>query len=139
MFELPVRATLPGRAEQAPWASGARLSFRPRRAAPTRKLAAKGRGCATHRRNTSQKGLVVEATLKVLLAPYRQEEVDEVFEILNGTGGIDKLHLAYYQENDLNDDKEWDIWRVEGPSFVWHFRGAPHVHAYINIGVKSIT
>jgi hypothetical protein len=28
----------------------------------------------------------------------------------------------------------WDMWRIEGPSFVWHFRGAPHVHAYINIG-----
>jgi hypothetical protein len=26
---------------------------------------------------------------------------------------------------------------VEGPSFVWHFRGAPHVHAYINIATKA--
>ena len=42
--KLPVGATLPGRTEQVLWASGARLSFRPRRAAPTRKLAAKRRG-----------------------------------------------------------------------------------------------
>ena len=80
---------------------------------------------------------LVEATLKVLLAPYRQDDVDEVFEILKAGGGLDKLHLAFYQDGDLGNDKLWDVWRVEGPSFVWHFRGAPHVHAYINIGVKA--
>jgi hypothetical protein len=80
---------------------------------------------------------LVEATLKVLLAPHRKEDVEEVFAILKAGGGLDKLHLAFYQEGDLLDDKTWDIWRVEGPSFVWHFRGAPHVHAYINIGLMS--
>jgi hypothetical protein len=78
---------------------------------------------------------LVEQTLKVLLAPYRQEDVEEVFSILKATGGLDQLHLAFYQEGDLDDDQQWDIWRVEGPSLVWHFRGAPHVHAYINIGI----
>ena len=73
-------------------------------------------------------------TIQVLLAPYRAEDVDEVMEILKATGGVEKLHMAFYQQGDLQSDKVWDIWRVEGPSFVWHFRGAPHVHAYINIG-----
>jgi len=80
---------------------------------------------------------LVEKTLKVILAPYRKEDVDEVMAILKAAGGVDKLHMAFYQQGDLLEDKEWDIWRVEGPSLVWHFRGAPHVHAYINIGVKS--
>lgn len=80
---------------------------------------------------------LVESTLKVLLAPYRAEDVDEVMAILKATGGVDKLHMAFYQQEDLGSDKTWDIWRVEGPSFVWHFRGAPHVHAYINIAMKS--
>lgn len=93
-------------------------------------------GIAVGDLSADQKQLV-EKTLKVLLAPYRKEDVDEVFEILKATGGIDKLHMAFYQQEDLLADKEWDIWRVEGPSVVWHFRGAPHVHAYINIGVKS--
>lgn len=78
---------------------------------------------------------LVEDTLKTLLGPYRQEDVDEVMAILKEGGGFDKLHLAFYQQGDLDSDKVWDIWRVEGPSFVWHFRGAPHVHAYINIGL----
>ena len=90
-------------------------------------------GIAISELSADQKGLV-EATLKVLFAPYRKEDVDEVFEIVKGSGGIDKLHLAFYQQEDLGSDKVWDIWRVEGPNFVWHFRGAPHVHAYINIG-----
>jgi len=77
---------------------------------------------------------LVESTLKVLLAPYRTEDVDEVMAILKSRGGLDQLHMAFYQEEDLNSDNVWDIWRVEGPSLVWHFRGAPHVHAYINIG-----
>ena len=80
---------------------------------------------------------LVEATLKVLLAPYRKEDVDEAMAIVKKSGGLDQLHMAFYQEEDLDSDKVWDIWRVEGPSLVWHFRGAPHVHAYINIGIKS--
>lgn len=86
---------------------------------------------------TSDQKQLVEATLKVILAPYRKEDVDEVFEIMKESGGLDKLHMAFYQDGDLQGDKVWDIWRVEGPAFVWHFRGAPHVHAYINIGVKA--
>jgi hypothetical protein len=80
---------------------------------------------------------LVEKTLKVLLAPYRAEDADEVMEMLKADGGVKKLHMAFYQNGDLGQDKVWDIWRVEGPSFVWHFRGAPHVHAYINIAAKS--
>ncbi len=91
-------------------------------------------GIAYSALSADQKKLV-EQTLKVLLAPYRAEDVDEVFAILKATGGFDSLHLAFYQEGDLQNDRVWDVWRVEGPSLVWHFRGAPHVHAYINVGM----
>ncbi len=80
---------------------------------------------------------LVEKTLSVLLSPYRQEDRDEVMEIVKDSGGMDALHMAFYQQGDLKSDKIWDMWRVEGPSFVWHFRGAPHVHAYINVGHKK--
>ncbi len=93
-------------------------------------------GIAIGQLSSDQKELV-EKTLKVLLAPYRQEDADEVMEIVKGSGGTDKLHMAFYQQGDLQNDKVWDIWRVEGPSFVWHFRGAPHVHAYINVGAVT--
>lgn len=93
-------------------------------------------GIAVGALSSDQKGLV-EKTLKMLLSPYRQEDVDETMAIIQSTGGFDKLHLAFYQQGDLDNDKVWDIWRVEGPGLVWHFRGSPHVHAYINIGVKG--
>ena len=86
---------------------------------------------------SSDQQQLVSETLKVLLAPYRPEDSEEVMAIVEANGGVGKLHMAFYESNDLNNDKVWDIWRVEGPSFVWHFRGAPHVHAYINVAIKS--
>lgn len=93
-------------------------------------------GIAVSELSADQQALVAQ-TLKVLLAPYRQEDADEAMAILKATGGLEKLHMAFYQQGDLQNDKVWDIWRVEGPAFVWHFRGAPHVHAYINIGMVA--
>jgi hypothetical protein len=93
-------------------------------------------GLAVGELSADQKQLF-ESTMKTILSPYRKEDVDEVVAILKESGGIDQLHLAFYQEGDLESDKVWDIWRVEGPGLVWHFRGAPHVHAYVNIGIKS--
>ncbi|MBX3436471.1 MAG: DUF3500 domain-containing protein [Planctomycetaceae bacterium] len=92
-------------------------------------------GLAVNSLSADQKELV-ESVVRTLLAPYRQEDVDEVASILKEGGGLNQLHMAFYEAGDLGNDGEWDVWRVEGPSFVWHFRGAPHVHAYINIGLK---
>lgn len=80
---------------------------------------------------------LLESVLRVIFAPYRKEDVDEVMETIKQTGGLKKLNMSFYQEGDLNKDKVWDNWRVEGPGLVCHFRGAPHVHAYINVGIKS--
>ncbi len=75
--------------------------------------------------------------MKVILAPYREDDVNEAIAILKDGGGLDTLHMAFYQSDDIGDDHEWDIWRLEGPTFVWHFRGAPHVHTYVNVGKKA--
>lgn len=93
-------------------------------------------GIAVGEMSSDQQELV-EKAVKVILAPYREEDVDESLAILKKGGGLEKLHLAFYQQGDIKGDKVWDIWRVEGPSFVWHFRGAPHVHTYVNIGLKG--
>jgi hypothetical protein len=83
-----------------------------------------------------QKNLV-ESVIKVLLAPYREADVNEALAIMKDGGGLDALHMAFYESDDIGGDHEWDIWRLEGPTFVWHFRGAPHVHAYVNIAKKA--
>ena len=48
-------------------------------------------------------------------------------------GGLDKCHLIFYKERTLGKEGEWDNWRVEGPAFVWYFRGYPHVHVWVNV------
>jgi len=118
----------------APQAKQALIDEAPRESAvPIQGKAGPFPGIAVSELTDDQQELVSK-TVRVLLAPYRPEDVDEVMEILKASGGVESLHMAFYRQGDLNKDKVWDIWRIEGPSFVWHFRGAPHVHAYINIG-----
>jgi hypothetical protein len=92
-------------------------------------------GLAVGELSSDQKDLV-EQVIKVILAPYRKEDVDEAVAVLKSGGGLDGLHMAFYEADDIGKDNVWDIWRLEGPTFVWHFRGAPHVHTYINIAKK---
>ena len=75
----------------------------------------------------------LERVLGVLLEPYRTVDRDEVRGCLSKQGGLERCRLAFYREGDIGDDGVWDNWRLEGPAFVWHFRGAPHVHVWVNI------
>jgi hypothetical protein len=75
----------------------------------------------------------VQEVLKKLVEPYRQNDRDEVVACLNTQGGLDACHLAFFEQDDIGRDKVWDNWRLEGPSFVWHFRGSPHVHVWVNV------
>jgi hypothetical protein len=76
----------------------------------------------------------VQKVLMSLIAPYRKEDHEEVLACIQKQGGLDKCSLAFYKDGDMGDDGEWDNWRLEGPSFVWYFRGQPHVHIWINVG-----
>ena len=71
--------------------------------------------------------------LHSLLEPYRLKDREEALTALKKQGGLDACHLTFYKEDDLANDGIWDNWRLEGPSFVWHYRGAPHVHVWLNI------
>jgi hypothetical protein len=75
----------------------------------------------------------LQKVMAMLVEPYRQSDRDEVTQCLKSQGGLDACHLAYYAQQDIGKDKVWDIWRLEGPSFVWHYRGAPHVHVWVNV------
>lgn len=71
--------------------------------------------------------------LRLLIEPYRQSDRDEALASLEAQGGLAKCSLAFYQSGDIGDDGVWDCWRLEGPAFVWYFRGAPHVHVWVNV------
>lgn len=79
----------------------------------------------------------VQRVMHDVLAPYRQTDVEEALRDVQASGGLEAMHLAFYKQEDLGSDGIWDIWRLEGPAFVWHFRGAPHVHVWVNVGRRG--
>lgn len=75
----------------------------------------------------------MQGVLETLLEPYRAIDRKEAVECLKQQGGLEKCNIAFYESDDIGDDKVWDSWRLEGPSFVWHYRGDPHVHVWVNV------
>jgi hypothetical protein len=75
----------------------------------------------------------LQKVLEKLIEPFRAEDRDEALACLKTQGGLDKCVLSFYEDEDIGDDQVWDNWRIEGPSFVWYFRGSPHVHVWVNI------
>jgi hypothetical protein len=79
----------------------------------------------------------LQKVMQKLIEPYRQSDRDEVVKCLKAQGGLDGCALAFYREGDIGNDQVWDCWRLEGPSFVWYFRGKPHVHVWVNVADDS--
>jgi len=75
----------------------------------------------------------LDSVLGRLFEPFRTADREEARGCLARQGGLDACRLAFYRDGDLGGDQIWDNWRLEGPSFVWHYRGAPHVHVWVNI------
>lgn len=93
-------------------------------------------GIAISEFSSDQKAVMQEVLAK-LIEPYRQTDRDEALACLGAQGGLDKCSLAFYKEGDLGNDQVWDCWRLEGPSFVWYYRGTPHVHVWVNVADSS--
>ncbi len=79
----------------------------------------------------------LQKTLDKLFEPYRKSDTAEALQCFKAQGGLDACYLAFFTDVNIEDTKIFDNWRVEGPSFVWHFRGAPHVHVWVNIADTS--
>lgn len=77
--------------------------------------------------------------LTSLLSMFRETDVKEIMTCLEKNGGIEKARIAYYNDGDIGEDGVWDRWRVEGPAFVWYFRGSPHVHTWVNVAHQAPT
>jgi hypothetical protein len=75
----------------------------------------------------------MQEVLKKLIEPFRQSDRDAVVACLDKFDGLDGCSLSFYRQGDLGNDGVWDIWRLEGPAFVWHFRGSPHVHTWVHV------
>ena len=83
-----------------------------------------------------------------LLRAYPEGEQQQARQHIEANGGIDTLHMSYFANKGFFADKTtiadrldeqtdempyFQVWRVEGPGMVAHFKGHPHVHAYLHI------
>ncbi len=93
---------------------------------------AKLSGIAVSELGKDQQG-EMQKLLELMIEPYRQSDRDEALKCIKAQGGLEKCSLAFYKAGDIGNDKVWDNWRLEGPSFVWYFRGTPHVHVWVNM------
>lgn len=75
---------------------------------------------------------LVRKVMADLLAPFRKSDADEAMKFVEANG-FEHLHLAFSKQGDLGNDQVWDVWQIEGPAMLWYFRGAPHVHTWVNI------
>ncbi len=113
--------------------------------------AATGRfpGIAVRELNDEQQA-AIRTLLEGIFAAYPESAQSEAWSFIEHNGGLDALHLAYFEhkgfyadgktfaeldagERASRPDPYFQVWRVEGPGTVIHFKGSPHVHAYINI------
>ncbi len=76
---------------------------------------------------------LVDKVLEDLLLPFREQDRMEAMKLIRETGGVEGLRMSFSTRQDLGNDGVWDVWELESPNMVWHFRGAPHVHTYVNI------
>jgi hypothetical protein len=101
----------------------------------------------------SLSGAAREETAQLLDTVFScQPEAERVqaLSCIDANGGLDALHVAFYASHgfyadmaafrDLDPaerarrgDPYWQVWRIEGPGSVVHFKGHPHVHAYIHV------
>jgi hypothetical protein len=76
---------------------------------------------------------LVKEVLHDLLLPFRQADRERAMQDITANGGVNALAMSYYKNLDIGNDGVWDVWQLESPTMVWYFRGAPHVHVWVNI------
>ncbi|MEO7145308.1 MAG: DUF3500 domain-containing protein [Bryobacteraceae bacterium] len=81
---------------------------------------------------------LVEKVLGDLLLPFRKKDTAEAMRYIQQSGGVGNLSMAFYKNADLGNDGVWDVWKLESPNMIWYFRGAPHVHTWVNIRKASV-
>lgn len=111
------------------------LQDKPRRERGTATVELSGKsegleGLGVGEMSADQKGKVKEV-LNDLLAPFRELDREESMKLIEPQ--FEELRMAFYESHDLGGDQIWDTWQIEGPSMIWHFRGDPHVHTWVNI------
>ena len=72
-----------------------------------------------------------ERWLDGLLAHFRARDGLRVRRCLDAQGGLRACFVQFARDGRMSAPR-FDNWRLEGPAFIWHWRGFPHVHAWVH-------
>lgn len=72
-----------------------------------------------------------------ILSTWPPADVAYAQECLEANGGLDALHLSHYEHGVDGPIPEGQVFRLEGPAAVLHFRGHPHVHAFVHVAMDG--
>lgn len=72
-----------------------------------------------------------------ILSTWPETDVAYANECLAANGGLDALAFSTYEHGDEGPIPEAQVFRLEGPAAVFHFRGHPHVHAFVNVAMDG--
>ncbi len=76
-----------------------------------------------------------------ILDTYAAEDVEYAWECIQHNGGVDAMSLVDYAQDHQNGrnfgDGPSQIFRLEGPAAVFYYRGEPHLHAFLNVGMDG--
>lgn len=94
-------------------------------------------GVAVGHLSSTQRALA-RAAVDSIFATYSAADAAAAWRCLDRNGGIDALRFADYDVDYDETDRHFgdapsQIFRFEGPAAVLHFRGHPHVHAFVNV------
>ena len=67
-----------------------------------------------------------------LLARFREVDRARVLRCLDVCGGLRACSIQFSLDGRMSAPR-WDNWRLEGPAFIWHWRGFPHVHVWVHV------
>jgi hypothetical protein len=83
------------------------------------------------------KRALVREIVAGILDTYADDSAAYAWQCLEHNGGIDALYFADYDQDFEGGRRVGEgpsqIFRIEGPAAVFHFRGEPHLHAFINV------
>jgi hypothetical protein len=72
-----------------------------------------------------------------ILSTWPEREVEYARECLAANGGIEALAFSTYEHGEDGLIPAAQVFRLEGPAAVFHFRGHPHVHAFVNVAMDG--
>jgi hypothetical protein len=80
---------------------------------------------------------IARELIEAILSTYPLEDIAYAWQCLERNGGSERLYLSYYEDSEVDHGGQFQNFRLEGPAAVFYFRGYPHVHALINVGMDG--